>query len=77
MNPIKVAKIRSRIGHIEQEIESLEESCRVLQMELATAGGDHARRMRVIEDLEASQRRMQRHEDEWAELSEILAAEGS
>ncbi|MDE0127787.1 MAG: ABC-F family ATP-binding cassette domain-containing protein [Bryobacterales bacterium] len=77
MNPIKVAKIRSRIGHIEQKIESLEESCRVLQLELATAGGDHARRMRVIEDLGASQRRMQRHEDEWAELSEILAAEGS
>ncbi len=77
MNPIKAAKIRNRIGDIEQEIESLEENCRVLQLELAATGADHARRRRVVEDLEASQRRMQRHEDEWAELSEILAAEGS
>lgn len=77
MNPIKVAKIRSRIGDIEQEIESLEKNCRVLQLELAATGADHARRRRVVEDLEASQRRMRRHEDEWEELSEILAAEGS
>lgn len=77
MNPIKAEKIRSRIGSIEQEIESLEESCRVLQLELASPGGDYARRRRVLEDLESSQRRMQRHEDEWAELSEILAAEAS
>ena len=77
MNPIKAEKIRSRIGSIEQEIESLEESCRVLQLELASPGGDYARRRRVLEDLESSQRRMQRHEDEWAELSEILAADGS
>ncbi len=77
MNPIKAEKIRSRIGSIEQEIESLEESCRVLQLELASPGGGYARRRRVLEDLESSQRRMQRHEDEWAELSEILAADGS
>ena len=76
MNPIRAAKIRTRIGHIEQEIESLEENCRILELELASTGGDHARRRRVIEDLEASQRKMQRHEDEWAELSELLAADG-
>ena len=77
MNPIRVARIRSRIGHIEQEIEDLETICRRMQMELASIGSDHARRRRVIEHLEASQRRMQRHEDEWEELSEILAADGS
>lgn len=74
MNPIKVERIRKRIGRIEREIERLEESCRVLQLELAVAGRDHARRRRVIEDLEASQRKMERREDEWTELSETLAA---
>ena len=75
MNPLKAEKLRARIGAIEQEIDGLEESCSVLQLELSSVGVGHARRRRVIEELEARQRRIQRHEDEWAELSEILAAE--
>ncbi len=77
MNPIKAAKIRRRIDNLEDEIERLEEGCRVLQLELASPGTGRARRQRVLEDLEASQRAMQRHEEEWAELSESLAAEAT
>lgn len=75
MNPLRVEKLRARIGAIEKEIDDLEESCGVLQLELSSVGVGHARRRRVIEELEDRQRRIQRHEDEWAELSEIVAAE--
>ena len=74
MNPIRVAGIRTRIGDIEEQIEQLEESCEALQARLVSRGMDDARRRRIIKDLEDSQRRMQRHEDEWAELSELLAS---
>ena len=76
MNPIKVARVRSRIGEIESEIEQLEEACGALQEQMVSNGTDHARRRAILEELEASQRRMQRHEEEWAELSEQLASEG-
>ena len=75
MNPLRVQKLRARIGAIEEQIEDLEESCGVLQIELSSVGVGHLRRRRVIEELEARQEEIQRHEDEWAELSEILAAE--
>lgn len=75
MNPLKVEQLRVRIGAIEQEIETIEETCRVLQIELASSGRNHARRREVLQELEAGQRRIQQREDEWAELSEILAAE--
>ena len=76
MNPIKVARVRSRIGEIESEIEQLEQACGALQEQMVSNGTDHARRRAILEELEASQRRMQRHEEEWAELSEQLASEG-
>lgn len=75
MNPYLVEKIRVRISVIEDEMEGLEEACDKLQAELATAGSDHILRQRVLHELEASQQQMQRHEDEWTELSEQLAAE--
>ena len=75
MNPYLVEKIRVRISAIEDEMEGLEAACDKLQAELATAGSDHILRQRVLHELEASQQRMQRHEDEWTELSEQLAAE--
>ncbi len=73
MNPIKAADLRDRVGAIEQEIEELEESSGVLQAELATNGTDHDRRRTILDDLEANQRRIHRYEEEWAELSELLA----
>lgn len=75
MNPYLVEKIRVRISAIEDEMEGLEEACDKLQAELATAGSDHILRQRVLHELEASQQQMQRHEDEWTELSEQIAAE--
>lgn len=75
MNPYRVEKIRVRISAIEDELEGLEEACDKLQTELATAGSDDILRQRVLHELEASQQQMQRHEDEWTELSEQLAAE--
>ena len=75
MNPLKVEQLRVKIGAIEEQIESIEEDCRVLQLELASSGRNHARRRKVLRELEAGQRELQRREDEWAELSEILAAE--
>jgi len=75
MNPYRVEKIRVRISAIEDELEGLEEACDKLQTELATAGSDDLLRQRVLHELEASQQQMQRHEDEWTELSEQLAAE--
>jgi ATP-binding cassette subfamily F protein 3 len=75
MNPLRVEQIRGKVGAIEEEIESIEEDCRLLQLELASTGRDHARRRQVLQDLEAGQRELQRREDEWAELSEVLAAE--
>ena len=75
MNPYRAEKIRVRISAIEDEMEGLEEACDRLQAELATAGSDHVLRQRVLHDLEASQQQMQRHEDEWTELSEQLVAE--
>ena len=77
MNPLKVEQLRVRINAIEEEIEHIEEDCRVLQIELASSGRNHARRRRVLKELEAGQRQLERREDEWAELSEILAAEAS
>ena len=75
MNPYRVEKIRARISTIEDELEGLEEACDKLQAELATAGSNDILRQRVLHELEASQQQMQRHEDEWTELSEQLAAE--
>ena len=75
MNPYRVEKIRVRISAIEDELEGLEEACDRLQAELATAGSDDILRQRVLHELAASQQQMQRHEDEWTELSEQLAAE--
>lgn len=75
MNPMKADRIRGRIQAVEREIETLEGNCRNLQLELVSARGNHGRRQRVLADLEESQREIQRHEDEWAELSELLAAE--
>ena len=75
MNPYRVEKIRVRISTIEDELEGLEEACDKLQAELATAGSNDILRQRVLHELEASQQQMQRHEDEWTELSEQLAAE--
>ena len=75
MNPYRVEKIRVRISAIEDELEGLEEACDKLQAELATAGSNDILRQRVLHELEASQQQMQRHEDEWTELSEQLAAE--
>ncbi len=77
MNPLKVRAIRGRIDAIEKEIEDLEKACRGLQEELGATGGDHGRQRRVLGALEASQRKMQKHETEWAELSELLAAQPS
>lgn len=74
LNPIKAEKIRVRIGAIEQEIEDLEQHGRRLEAELTETGSDHVRRRRVLNDLEASQRKVQEHEAEWTELSELLAA---
>ena len=75
MNPHQAEKIRVRISAIEDEMEGLEEACDKLQAELATAGSDNTLRQRVLHELEASQQQMQRHEEEWTELSEQLVAE--
>ncbi len=75
MNPYRVEKIRVRISAIEDEMAGLEEACDKLQAELATAGSDNTLRRRVLHELEASQQQMQRHEEEWTELSEQLVAE--
>lgn len=75
MNPYRAEKIRVRISAIEDEMEGLEETCDRLQAELATAGSNNVLRRRVLNELEASQQQMQRHEDEWTELSEQLASE--
>ena len=75
MNPYRAEKIRVRISAIEDEMAGLEEACDKLQAELATAGSDNTLRRRVLHDLEASQQQMQRHEEEWTELSEQLVAE--
>ena len=74
MNPMKAQRIQLRISAIEDEIEDLEAACDKLQAKLAVAGSDHAMRRRVLQELEISQQQMQRHEDEWTELSEQLAA---
>ena len=75
MNPLKAEEIRRKIEAAESEIEALEQDCREMQLELASSGLDHARRQQVLGDLETSQRRIQQREEEWAELSEILAAD--
>ena len=75
MNPLKADRIRGRIQAVEREIETLEGNCRNLQVELVSAGANHIRRLKVLADLEERQLEIQRHEDEWAELSERLAAE--
>ena len=75
MNPLKADRIRGRIQAVEREIETLEGNCRNLQVELVSAGANHIRRQKVLADLEERQLEIQRHEDEWAELSERLAAE--
>ena len=75
MNPYRAEKIRVRISAIEDEMAGLEEACDKLQAELATAGSDNTLRRRVLHELEASQQQMQRHEEEWTELSEQLVAE--
>ena len=74
MNPMKAQRIQLRINAIEDEIEGLEAACDKLQAKLAVAGSDHAMRRRVLQELEISQQQMQRHEEEWTELSEQLAA---
>lgn len=74
LNPYRVEQIRVRISAIEDEMEGLEEACDRLQAELTTAGSDDILRRRVLHELEASQQQIQRHEDEWTELSEQLAA---
>ena len=73
MNPMRAQRIQVRISAIEDEMEGLEAACDKLQAKLAKAGSDHALRRRVLQELEASQQQMQRHEDEWTELSEQLA----
>ena len=75
MNPYRAEKIRVRISAIEDEMAGLEEACDKLQAELATAGADNTLRRRVLHELEASQQQMQRHEEEWTQLSEELVAE--
>ena len=75
MNPLKADRIRGRIQAVEREIETLEGNCRNLQVELVSAGANYIRRQKVLADLEERQLEIQRHEDEWAELSERLAAE--
>ncbi len=75
MNPMRAQQIRVRISAIEEEMAGLEDTCGQLQAQLATAGSDRALRQRVLNELEASQQRIQRHEDEWTELSERLVAD--
>ena len=75
MNPMRAQQIRVRISAIEDEMAGLEDACGKLQARLATAGSDRGLRQRVLEELEASQQRIQRHEDEWTELSEQLVAD--
>ncbi len=75
MNPMRAQQIRVRISTIEEEMAGLEDTCGQLQAQLATAGSDRALRQRVLNELEASQQRIQRHEDEWTELSERLVAD--
>lgn len=75
MNPMRAQQIRARISAIEEEMAGLEDTCGQLQAQLATAGSDRALRQRVLNELEASQQRIQRHEDEWTELSERLVAD--
>ena len=77
MNPMRARQIRARISAIEDETAGLEDACGKLQAQLATAGSDRALRRRLLDDLEASQQRIQRHEDEWTELSEQLVADES
>ena len=77
MNPIRVRKLRGKVDRIEQRIESIEADCRTLQLELASSGRNNDRRLRILRELEEGQRELQRREHEWAELSEILAAEGA
>ena len=74
LNPIKAERIRQRIRAIETEIESLEDASTKLQAELVSAGSNRSVRERVVKDLEASHRKMQGQEEEWEELSELLAA---
>ncbi len=73
INPIKAAGMRSRVAEIEREMESIETGCGALQVELASNGRDHKRRKAILEEMEASQRRLRRCEQEWTELSERLA----
>ena len=75
MNPMRAQQIRARICAIEDEMAGFEDACGKLQAQLATAGSDKALRQRLLRDLEASQQRIQRHEDEWTELSERLMAD--
>ncbi len=77
MNPLKVRQIEDRIGAIEDEIDDLEGGCETLQLELASVGGDHRRRQEILAELEAGQRSVQAREEEWAQLSEALAAQGA
>ena len=75
MNPLKAQEIRRKIEAAESEIESLEQNCQQLQLELASSGIDQRRRQQVLTDLATGQRRIQQREEEWAELSEVLAAD--
>lgn len=75
MNPLRAQQIRVRISAIEDEMAGLEDACGKLQAQLARAGSDRALRQRVLRELEASQQRIQRHEDEWTELAEQLVAD--
>jgi len=75
MNPMRAQQIRARICAIEDEMAGFEDACGKLQAQLATAGSDKALRQRLLRELEASQQRIQRHEDEWTELSERLVAD--
>ncbi len=76
LTPAKVQTIRGRINAIEQEIQDIERSSAVLQGKLRALSADRPRRERVLRRLEAKQRQVQRREDEWTELSELLAAHG-
>ncbi len=73
--PVPAERIRARIRSIEDDLQGLEDACERLQAELASAGADHALRRRVLNELEAGQRRMQRHEEEWFDLAAQLASQ--
>ena len=73
LNPLKAEKIRVRIESIEKQIEILEKTCLRLQDEVTAAGSDYSLQQSAISDLESSQLKIQRYENEWTELSEQLS----